>query len=99
MPETTPLIKAALNLRGGAGFDVYFLNCVWYCPQIIKFSFHAEIKNAKRMPLLHRLSFDTAYNLKQRMPHYRRLTHFGSGFLWIIKGKSSLSRSLITGYA
>ena len=24
MPETTPLIKAALNLRGGAGFDVYF---------------------------------------------------------------------------
>ena len=26
MPETTPLIKAALNLRGGAGFDVYALN-------------------------------------------------------------------------
>ena len=25
MPETTPLIKAALNLRGGAGFDVYIL--------------------------------------------------------------------------
>jgi hypothetical protein len=25
MPETTPLIKAALNLRVGAGFDVY--NC------------------------------------------------------------------------
>jgi hypothetical protein len=25
MPETTPLIKAALNLRGGAGFDVYDL--------------------------------------------------------------------------
>lgn len=25
MPETTPLIKAALNLRGGAGFDVYLL--------------------------------------------------------------------------
>ena len=24
MPETTPLIKAALNLRGGAGFDVYY---------------------------------------------------------------------------
>ena len=23
MPETTPLIKAALNLRVGAGFDVY----------------------------------------------------------------------------
>ena len=26
MPETTPLIKAALNLRGGAGFDVYLLS-------------------------------------------------------------------------
>ena len=25
MPETTPLIKAALNLRGGAGFDVYYI--------------------------------------------------------------------------
>ena len=25
MPETTPLIKAALNLRVGAGFDVYIL--------------------------------------------------------------------------
>ena len=25
MPETTPLIKAALNLRVGAGFDVYEL--------------------------------------------------------------------------
>ena len=24
MPETTPLIKAALNLRVGAGFDVYY---------------------------------------------------------------------------
>ena len=23
MPETTPLIKAALNLRVGVGFDVY----------------------------------------------------------------------------
>ena len=26
MPETTPLIKAALNLRVGAGFDVYILS-------------------------------------------------------------------------
>lgn len=26
MPETTPLIKAALNLRVGAGFDVYFVS-------------------------------------------------------------------------
>ena len=27
MPETTPLIKAALNLRVGAGFDVYLYEC------------------------------------------------------------------------
>lgn len=26
MPETTPLIKAALNLRVGAGFDVYLVS-------------------------------------------------------------------------
>ncbi len=26
MSETTPLIKAALNLRVGAGFDVYYKN-------------------------------------------------------------------------
>ena len=29
MPETTPLIKAALNLRVGAGFDVY-VRCILY---------------------------------------------------------------------
>ena len=28
MPETTPLIKAALNLRVGAGFDVYKDNMI-----------------------------------------------------------------------
>ena len=28
MPETTPLIKAALNLRVGAGFDVYIVALV-----------------------------------------------------------------------
>ena len=28
MPETTPLIKAALNLRVGAGFDVYIKSIV-----------------------------------------------------------------------
>lgn len=32
MSETTPLIKAALNLRVGAGFDVYGLSVLllWY---------------------------------------------------------------------
>ena len=28
MPETTPLIKAALNLRVGAGFDVYIISLI-----------------------------------------------------------------------
>ena len=28
MPETTPLIKAALNLRAGAGFDVYDISAL-----------------------------------------------------------------------
>ena len=35
MPETTPLIKAALNLRVGAGFDVY---------QFAYFSFYIYIE-------------------------------------------------------
>ena len=35
MPETTPLIKAALNLRVGAGFDVYDEKLVvLYCKQL-----------------------------------------------------------------
>ena len=34
MPETTPLIKAALNLRVGAGFDVYlYLHLL--CPHLL----------------------------------------------------------------
>ena len=33
MPETTPLIKAALNLRVGVGFDVY--NYEYLCSFII----------------------------------------------------------------
>ena len=39
MPETTPLIKAALNLRVGAGFDVYSLSsraCVTNIFSLIK---------------------------------------------------------------
>lgn len=35
MPETTPLIKAALNLRGGAGFDVYVLTFTWLASHIL----------------------------------------------------------------
>ena len=40
MPETTPLIKAALNLRGGAGFDVYFFTDIqkWVNKHMIKLS-------------------------------------------------------------
>ena len=39
MPETTPLIKAALNLRVGAGFDVYDHRTVFrqlQCPRGIQ---------------------------------------------------------------
>ena len=45
MPETTPLIKAALNLRGGAGFDVYIQrvrNCdksIRYALMVLEFNF------------------------------------------------------------
>lgn len=34
MPETTPLIKAALNLRVGAGFDVYVYSVVKRYPSL-----------------------------------------------------------------
>ena len=37
MPETTPLIKAALNLRGGAGFDVYVFG-LWHKANSAHFS-------------------------------------------------------------
>ena len=38
MPETTPLIKAALNLRGGAGFDVYiYVIYIFYADSIENF--------------------------------------------------------------
>ena len=38
MPETTPLIKAALNLRGGAGFDVYVFSDLFfkYCDYLYR---------------------------------------------------------------
>ena len=35
MPETTPLIKAALNLRVGAGFDVYNISAFIF--QLLQF--------------------------------------------------------------
>ena len=53
MPETTPLIKAALNLRVGAGFDVYLSPpiCFEHCVQLYFYlttnlsKFHINIKN------------------------------------------------------
>ena len=47
MPETTPLIKAALNLRGGAGFDVYYDNNISldFTHNIICMSMHTNIFN------------------------------------------------------
>lgn len=50
MPETTPLIKAALNLRVGAGFDVYFesrLANIYFG----KTSKSQNVKNATRLIL------------------------------------------------
>ena len=51
MPETTPLIKAALNLRGGAGFDVYFFsikskNSLYENFSLIKIPLYINIKLA-----------------------------------------------------
>ena len=43
MPETTPLIKAALNLRVGAGFDVYENDT----PTIEEIIYHLAEKFAK----------------------------------------------------
>ncbi|GMU18245.1 hypothetical protein WAL18_31980 [Waltera acetigignens] len=44
MPETTPLIKAALNLRVGAGFDVYPLTDKWYrCLYLWQFLFRVQL--------------------------------------------------------
>ena len=45
MPETTPLIKAALNLRGGAGFDVYE-------KEITEVKSKIELLESKRMALI-----------------------------------------------
>ena len=41
MPETTPLIKAALNLRVGAGFDVYI--------QVMDMAPKKKLKNMRLM--------------------------------------------------
>ena len=43
MPETTPLIKAALNLRVGAGFDVYFQTWLHLCYYIADYILHKSI--------------------------------------------------------
>ena len=37
MPETTPLIKAALNLRVGVGFDVYTITFSYHHPNFLLF--------------------------------------------------------------
>ena len=46
MPETTPLIKAALNLRVGAGFDVYLFSYAY------RLSFDIHMIQKKKMKLV-----------------------------------------------
>ena len=57
MPETTPLIKAALNLRVGVGFDVYdYYVCRYsykYCSEII---YALSQLNLSHYPYFHILS-------------------------------------------
>ena len=56
MPETTPLIKAALNLRVGAGFDVYRLNSL----KIENIPIHTEINMIYSSSIV---VFDTAVHV------------------------------------
>lgn len=49
MPETTPLIKAALNLRVGAGFDVYCQNYNFYLSEL--YTAERTIKKPGKKPL------------------------------------------------
>ena len=52
MPETTPLIKAALNLRVGAGFDVYlyliqhdsYMSCLLYLRKIFLYTIECTLR-------------------------------------------------------
>lgn len=50
MPETTPLIKAALNLRVGAGFDVYEITILFSFFTLLQPLFH--LKPAMYIPSL-----------------------------------------------
>jgi len=77
MPETTPLIKAALNLRGGAGFDVYFwsklntrligssaLNTGYMLP---KFHGHIQVVD---LPRISTLPLHGLHPIFQEIPHH-----------------------------
>ena len=56
MPETTPLIKAALNLRGGAGFDVYQLSpSHGNFKKLLREADKSRIKNQPRTVIVQRL--------------------------------------------
>jgi hypothetical protein len=47
MPETTPLIKAALNLRVGAGFDVYEITPIKESNSVSYLLFSTDFKKIK----------------------------------------------------
>ena len=58
MPETTPLIKAALNLRGGAGFDVYGVRRVTGVLRSVVYHVYRVIAGEFRLTaILHHYSF------------------------------------------
>lgn len=61
MPETTPLIKAALNLRVGVGFDVYPKTQI-FSKKFSKKFFHKKRKKRYCIDfLLHTISFFYIY--------------------------------------
>lgn len=73
MPETTPLIKAALNLRVGAGFDVYEYLYTFYGI----FCFDILDKNAdktKKYRDLYILHDNSRQNLTVHLPVFRPIS-------------------------
>ena len=59
MPETTPLIKAALNLRVGAGFDVYITQAELAERADVSLYTIKSVENGRRA-----MSLDTYLNLE-----------------------------------
>ena len=63
MPETTPLIKAALNLRGGAGFDVYVVKMMRFLYDCRKLNSKGGISDIKLVKKAVMLKNGTEYRM------------------------------------